>query len=256
MSFATASSRFQHILTSSHRCYYTPFILKNNGRRALIIPTSLPTTQKKNIHLMVASSNCTATTTTTSNQILRQQHFYSISTLPIPSLFSSPLPSFSSAPHLPSKRTKTSFIPRKAPVKLTPKARQFFKALLQNKIESDDSKNVIGILLSYQHSQSGQLRMAFTFDFVTVDQLGRKDEPVSLEVVQKAQTRDNKQGEEEEEIEEIPKSPEESLNDGLPKLYIHEHAFMKVLGCTIDIDMETFTPILYDREGNLMDPNA
>jgi hypothetical protein len=31
---------------------------------------------------------------------------------------------------------------------------------------------------------------------------------------------------------------------------------MKVLGATVDVDLETVTPIMHDREGNLMDPNA
>ena len=53
-----------------------------------------------------------------------------------------------------------------------------------------------------------------------------------------------------------PKSPKDSMNDGLPKLYVHHDAFLKVLGATLDVNTESLTPILYDREGNLMDPNA
>lgn len=52
-----------------------------------------------------------------------------------------------------------------------------------------------------------------------------------------------------------PIPPNESRDDGLPKLYIHQHAFMKVLGATIDIEEDGFTPFLLDREGNVMDPN-
>ena len=59
---------------------------------------------------------------------------------------------------------------------------------------------------------------------------------------------------------ETPKPPSESYNDGLPKLYIHHAAFMKVLGATLDVDFnpETgdMTPKLFDREGHEMDPNA
>ena len=59
---------------------------------------------------------------------------------------------------------------------------------------------------------------------------------------------------------ETPKPPSESYNDGLPKLYIHHAAFMKVLGATLDVDFnpETgdMTPRLFDREGHEMDPNA
>ena len=50
-----------------------------------------------------------------------------------------------------------------------------------------------------------------------------------------------------------PKSPQDSFDDGLPKLYVHHNAFMKVLGATVDVDTETITPILYDKEGFEMD---
>ena len=53
-----------------------------------------------------------------------------------------------------------------------------------------------------------------------------------------------------------PKSPRDSAEDGLPKLYVHHNAFLKVLGATVDVNMENITPILYDKEGNVMDPNA
>lgn len=57
-----------------------------------------------------------------------------------------------------------------------------------------------------------------------------------------------------------PKPPSESWNDNLPKLYIHSGAFMKVLGGTLDVDLNTDTgelkPKLFDREGHEMDPNA
>ena len=60
------------------------------------------------------------------------------------------------------------------------------------------------------------------------------------------------------EIDEkgVALKPEVALDDGKQKLYINGGAFLKVLGATVDIDMDTFTPILYDREGNQMDPNA
>ena len=53
-----------------------------------------------------------------------------------------------------------------------------------------------------------------------------------------------------------PLPPMETVDDGKPKLYVNGGAFLKVLGATVDIDLETVTPILYDREGNKMDPNA
>ena len=57
-----------------------------------------------------------------------------------------------------------------------------------------------------------------------------------------------------------PKPPAESWNDNLPKLYIDSGAFMKVLGGKLDVKINPETgdinPLLFDREGNEMDPNA
>lgn len=57
-----------------------------------------------------------------------------------------------------------------------------------------------------------------------------------------------------------PKPPAESWNDNLPKLYIDSGAFMKVLGGKLDVKVNKETgdivPLLFDREGNEMDPNA
>ena len=57
-----------------------------------------------------------------------------------------------------------------------------------------------------------------------------------------------------------PKPPAESWNDNLPKLYIDSGAFMKVLGGKLDVKINSETgdliPLLFDREGNEMDPNA
>jgi hypothetical protein len=52
-----------------------------------------------------------------------------------------------------------------------------------------------------------------------------------------------------------PKPPDQSWEDGLPKLYVHHNAFMKVLGATVNVDTENVVPILTDREGNPLDPN-
>ncbi len=55
-----------------------------------------------------------------------------------------------------------------------------------------------------------------------------------------------------------PKPPKESDLDNMPKLYIHSTAFMKVLGGTMDIDIQkdgSFEPTFTDREGNHLDPN-
>lgn len=94
--------------------------------------------------------------------------------------------------------------------------------------------------------------MVYTFQFVADNDIDHEqDEGVSLEMVPSSKV-DPSTG----ELILVPKLPVDSRNDGLPKLYIHHHAFLKVLGATIDVDTETFAPILYDREGNRMDPNA
>ena len=131
-------------------------------------------------------------------------------------------------------KKRRKYIPRKAAVELTEQARTFFKKLLKANPEK------AGIMLHYQQATSGQPRMVFSFDFVTKDGLGQSEEGISLEI--------NEDG--------TPKSPEEALVDGKQKLHISSNAFLKVLGAKVDIDMENITPILYDKEGNQMDPNA
>ena len=145
-----------------------------------------------------------------------------------------------------TKKRHRTFIPQIAAVQLTDKARMFFKQLLENPIRPD----IIGIMLNYDQSKSGEPRMVYTFNFVTHHDIDpEEDEGVSLEMIPSIDPSTR-------EPILIPKPPVDSRNDGLPKLYIHHHAFLKVLGSTIDVDTETITPILYDREGNRMDPNA
>ena len=147
----------------------------------------------------------------------------------------------------PSKATrkKHEFIPRKAAVALTDKARKLFKSIL----DDPPRKGVVGIMLNYGQPKSGEPRMVFSFQFVTADEIDwDQDEGVSLELVQQLD-RNGK-------LLEVPKPPSESQLDGVPKLYVHHNAFLKVLGATLDVDAETLTPILYDREGNTMDPNV
>lgn len=85
-----------------------------------------------------------------------------------------------------------------------------------------------------------QPRMVFSFDFVSAADLGPFDEGVSLQVLDDGVT---------------PKAPADSLSDGLPKLYVSGNAFLKVLGATLDVDTAKMAPLLYDKEGNRMDPN-
>lgn len=130
-------------------------------------------------------------------------------------------------------RRKT-FVPRKAAVALTETARNLFRKLLENNPEKD------GILLNYNQSSSGQPRMVFSFSFVTKDELHENDEGVSLEVDETG----------------APKNPSEALDDGIPKLYVHHNAFIKVLGATVDVDTATMTPKLFDKEGFELDANV
>jgi hypothetical protein len=131
-------------------------------------------------------------------------------------------------------KKKHNFIPRKAPIELTETSRLFFKQLLESR------KDAAGILLNYHQSSTGEPRMVFSFDFVKPGELGPDDEGVSLEVM----------------ADGSPKPPAQSLNDGLPKLYVHHNAFMKTLGGKVDVDLDTLKLTMYDREGNIMDPNA
>lgn len=171
-------------------------------------------------------------------------------------------------------KKERAFVPRKAAVKLTEQARKFFKALLESQSSSSSSAdNIIGIQLNYQQSNTGEPRMVFSFRFVTAADLGPLDEGVSLELVPAAHgsdpdhttstndgngSDDNDGGEPPvvQQRQWIPKPPAQAARDGLPKLYVAADAFLKVLGATVDVDTTTVTPILYDREGNKMDPNA
>ena len=74
--------------------------------------------------------------------------------------------------------------------------------------------------------------MVFGFRFVTADDLVPEDEGVPLDG--------------------SPPNPDSTE----PQLYVHHNAFLKVLGATVDVNTQTVQPVLYDREGNHMDPNA
>jgi hypothetical protein len=152
--------------------------------------------------------------------------------------------------HANKKKRHHSFVPRKAAVALTETSRTMFQSLLDTARQSDPT--IAGIQLNYDQSKTGEPRMVYTFDFVrrsAQDGEGDGDDPfgeaVSLELVVDPKTGNS-----------VPKTPADSQHDGLPKLYVSRNAFLKVLGATVDVDPETLVPILYDREGNKMDPNA
>lgn len=207
------------------------------------------------------------------------------SIISIPNRFNSTTTNSTTTTTTTTSTTKRTFRPQKAAVKLTPDARNYCKALiqhyiqsLQNKKQEENSKtkeviqevaidknggeeeeeenenengdsSVAGIMLKFQQSSTGEPRMVFLLDFVQMKDIGPNDEGVSLEVITNPET--NK---------EEPKSPLDSINDGLPKLYIHHSAFLKILGGTLDIQIGTdgssILPIIFDREGNELDPNA
>lgn len=141
-------------------------------------------------------------------------------------LFSSSRPFFQKEKEESPKRRR--IVMRKPPVTLTDTARSFFQKLLQ----SPPRDNVIGIMLDYHQSTSGEPRMVYSFRFVNAKDIDDKLD------------------------ESVPLWEEDSTEPTRPKLYVHHNAFLKVLGAKLDVDVEKVTPILYDREGNLMDPNA
>ena len=134
-------------------------------------------------------------------------------------------------------------MPRRAAVSLTPGARTFFRSLLDGVASGpgDDGDHVVGVVLTYGQSSTGEPRMVFGFDLLRSSDLDPGHDAVSLEVLEDGVT---------------PRSPAEALEDGLPKLYVHRDAVLKVLGATVEVDRETLAPILRDKEGNVMDPNA
>lgn len=150
---------------------------------------------------------------------------------------------------------------RKDPVKLTETARSIFNMLLDNKPRNE----IIGIMLNYNQSKTGEPRMVFSFNYVTSNEVDlKRDETMMLVEMKELESTETKIHETNSEKKEDTKNNVQNnlneQNDNDPSLqpkmlYIHHNAFLKVLGSTIDIDKETMTPILYDREGNVMDPN-
>jgi hypothetical protein len=142
-------------------------------------------------------------------------------------------------------RGRKSFIPIKAAVEMTDRARTFFTRLLANPPRA----GIVGIRLNYEQSRTGEPRMVFSFEFVTQEDLLPDDEPVSLELVTVVDKRDGS-------TRSVPKTPRESWHDGRPKLFVSTNAFFKVLGATVDVDSQSMNPILYDKEGNIVDPSV
>eukprot|EP00522_Entomoneis_paludosa_P006361 CAMPEP_0172451458 /NCGR_PEP_ID=MMETSP1065-20121228/9506_1 /TAXON_ID=265537 /ORGANISM="Amphiprora paludosa, Strain CCMP125" /LENGTH=229 /DNA_ID=CAMNT_0013203419 /DNA_START=18 /DNA_END=707 /DNA_ORIENTATION=+ len=145
------------------------------------------------------------------------------------------------------RRREMKFVPLKPAVDLSSKARQFFLQLLEN----PPRPAICGVRLNYSQAGSGEPRMVFSFSFVTKEELDPFDEAVPLLPLkddQDASKSDGNGG----DIDETETSKEKKEK---PTLYVSGNAFLKVLGATVDVD-ENFLPVLYDKEGNRMDPNA
>jgi len=148
-------------------------------------------------------------------------------------------------------KRRRSLIARKAPVQLTNESRKFFKSLLSvaSTTKTKTEEDVCGILLTLEQSNQ-TLGLTFQFQFVSKEGLQRRRmvEPVSL----------CEEGE--EVVDANDRQPQSSpvmdaeKNEGLPKLYIDESAFMKVLGGTIKYENDQL--VVYNREGFILDPNV
>ena len=80
--------------------------------------------------------------------------------------------------------------------------------------------------------------MVFSLQFCTPEDLHPYDEAVALD------------------SDTAADAAEEEADTEAKKFYVSQNAFLKVLGATVDVDLETMEPILLDKEGNRLDPNA
>jgi hypothetical protein len=71
----------------------------------------------------------------------------------------------SSSPTQEHKRTKKVFIPIKAAVNVTSKAREYLKLLIAN----SPKERTKGIMINYEQGSDGSPRMVFTFNFLADD---------------------------------------------------------------------------------------
>ena len=152
------------------------------------------------------------------------------------------------------RRRELKFVPLKPAVDLTPKARSFFLQLTQNPPRPD----ICGVRLNYHQASSGEPRMVFSFAFVTEKELDAFDEAVPLLVGNKSTEESNNARHDDTATEsDDPNNPSDHSQEVKqpPTLYVSGNAFLKVLGAKVDLDNQ-FMPVLYDKEGNKMDPNA
>ncbi len=124
----------------------------------------------------------------------------------------------SSGKHKSRRPTRES----RSPVKLSESARHAFEMMLK------DGNNYEAVQVGYQQSKDG-LNMVFSFNFLCQSE---------VEIVESRSPPD--------EYTTIFADKSASINY---KLYVHPNALMKVMGATVDIDIETMEFRLLDGEG-------
>lgn len=108
----------------------------------------------------------------------------------------------------------------RSPVKLSKNARQVFEMMLKG----DNNREAVQI--SYQQSKDG-LQMVFSFNFLHQSE---------VEMVESRSPPD----------EYATIFADDSIHY---KLYVHPNALMKVIGATVDVDIESMNFSLQDKEG-------
>jgi hypothetical protein len=136
----------------------------------------------------------------------------------------------------PQKKTKAKRPSIRRPLKpcltLNPSAKEYLSALL-----SGASSNYAGVILKLDHSKEGQPRMVYSFGYINDDELAAEEKVGRGEVVN------------------LLLDDDEEEYDKKMILYVHETAFMKLLGCTLDYDFIKGEITFTDKGGNLMDAN-
>ena len=129
------------------------------------------------------------------------------------------------------------------------------------------SDKYCGILVKCDHSTAGQPRMVFSMSFLTEGQVHAEDSKGRGEAVLLSLSKSSSRSIEESRLE----TPHPSVNvengawlssghetdsPDVPDqvLYIHQTAFMKLLGSTVDLDEDGEIKFI-DREGFKIDPN-
>ena len=110
--------------------------------------------------------------------------------------------------------------PPRQPIKVSTKASDFFQSLVAS------NESAVAIRVGYKQSK-GSLSMVYSFDF-----MGKAD-------VDEAESR---------------RPPDERLKLDSCSVYIDPSALMKVMGATVDVDLDSFKVQLLDPEGHPLEP--